>query len=197
MSAHIILLYGLKGVGKDTIADCIKEQYPDTTVKMSFADPLKAILVDTCQLLVPDSGVTPEVLYTDLKNTHVIRSGVTARTALQVLGTDILRKHLSGEVFVEKVVHKIAEVDPSMEIILIPDLRFVSEFAGVLRAYPDRVSVIRVHRELPGPVDPHISEKGQDAITEAVNMADVPFLDLDNTVLTDSSQKALEWLFWL
>lgn len=195
--AHIILLYGLKGVGKDTIADIIMEQYPNTTVKMSFADPLKAILIDTCQLFVPDSGVTKEVLYSDLKNTHVIRSGVTARIALQVLGTDILRKHLSEEVFVDNVVNKIAEVDPSMEIILIPDLRFVSEFTGVLRAFPDRVSVIRVHRELPGDQDPHISERCQDAITEAVEMSGVSFLDLDNTILTESSQAALDWLFFL
>lgn len=195
--AQIVLLYGLKGVGKDTIADIIIDQYPNTIVKMSFADPLKSILVDTCQLLVPESGVTQEVLYSDLKNTHVIRSGVTARTALQVLGTDIIRKHLSGEVFVSAMIRRVSGVPSNTEMIIIPDLRFVSEFTGILKQFPDNVAVIRVHRELPGEPDFHLSETGQDAITEAVTSSGVAFLDLDNTDINKSGQEALDFVFWL
>jgi len=167
----IILVYGLKNAGKDTVANIILKQKKGA-IKMSFADALKHVIYDISRLLCPDSGVTMDILYSDLKNTHQVSGGVTVRTALQVIGTDILRKHLHDDVFVDNIIHKIHS-SADTDFIVIPDLRFPNELTRVHAAFPGMCRVIHVTRDIMTP-DSHVSENLQDAIAETVTALSIP-----------------------
>lgn len=132
----IIGLCGLSGSGKDTAADHIARTLRKCDKRvcvMGLGDVLKEIVNDTCHMLRPEAEVTRSILWGDThtKNTHELRSGLTVRQFLQNFGTEILRKHLGNDVFVNALCDHIAK-SSDYDIIIVPDVRFLNEMRGLI-----------------------------------------------------------------
>ncbi len=160
----LIGLLGKKGSGKDTVADHLVHSNGYT--KMAFAEPLK----DACKTLF---NFSEEQLYGDLKEVIDDNWGVSPRTVLQFVGTDLIRKQMGsimpqiGEKF---WVHGLKvrymnglSKDPNFKCI-VSDVRFqdeadmVMELGGI---------VVKLERDAVA-ADEHISEKGIDTVRHNV-----------------------------
>lgn len=130
----IIALSGRKQSGKSTGAEFIEalfqQQKPDLKCKIySFADPLKK---DICINIL---GMTYDQCYgSDIdKNTLTDlvweNEELTARRAMEVIGTDIFRK-LKNNVWVEATINKIKQ--ENLDLAIIPDCRFPNEVDIIL-----------------------------------------------------------------
>ena len=123
----IIGLCAQKQNGKDTMADYLCQKYK--FVKLSFAQPLK----DACKILF---GFTEEQVNGNKKEILDEKWGVTPRTVLQFVGTDLFRDQMKsiipniGEDFwVLCLKNKIEEIKKknSKNNIVISDVRFPNE----------------------------------------------------------------------
>jgi hypothetical protein len=120
----IIGLHGSAECGKDTFAG---HTFFNDHVKLSFAKPIK----DVCQILF---GFTDEQLYNEkYKNVvipHLLLNGEPAspRKVLQWLGTDILRKYISENFFIEHMDKRIRNyLKTGVSKYIITDIRFPNE----------------------------------------------------------------------
>lgn len=134
----IIGFCGLSGSGKDTAAEHLARNIRNGNYRaciISLADTLKEITNDTCHLLRPECEMDRAILWGDAKtkNTYEIRDGLTVRTFLQYFGTEILRKHLGNDVFINALCARISQIATSYDVILIPDVRFLNEMRGLLK----------------------------------------------------------------
>lgn len=130
----IIAFSGRKQSGKSTGAEFVKDLFEKNNSNLickiyNFADPLKQ---DICMNIL---GMTYEQCYgsdTD-KNTltKLVWSGeqLTARRAMEVIGTDIFRQ-LLDDVWVSATILKIKNEKPDLAII--PDCRFPNEVDAIL-----------------------------------------------------------------
>lgn len=82
----IIGLLAKKRHGKDTVADYLVEKYDFT--KDAFANPIK----EACGLLF---GFSHEQLYGDLKEEIDPNWGITPRTVMQFVGTEVFRHDIN------------------------------------------------------------------------------------------------------
>lgn len=130
----IIGLCGAQGVGKDTIGDILVSEYGFT--KITFASALKdvvSILFSWPRDLL--EGITEESrLWRETVNEYWSEktgvSGFTPRKALQYVGTDLLRRQLYDNIWVNIVENKInmlLSLNPETNIV-ITDCRFINEF---------------------------------------------------------------------
>lgn len=114
----IIGLSGFSGSGKDTVADYLVENFGYT--KFAFAKPLKML----CGFLF---GWTQEQLADGtFKETIDPRHGITPRSALQRIGTDILRNNLTPDLWLRLTLFQ------NIERIVIPDVRFTNEANAIV-----------------------------------------------------------------
>lgn len=131
----IIALSGRKQSGKSTGAEYIETVIKTLPINLSyrtysFADPLKK---DICMDIL---GLTYSQCYgsDEDKNTmtNLVWDGeqLTARRAMEVIGTDIFRK-LMSDVWVEATIRKIQKEQP--DIAIIPDCRFPNEVNTILK----------------------------------------------------------------
>lgn len=131
----IIALSGRKQSGKSTGAEYIEEVIKKLPVVLSykiysFADPLKK---DICMDIL---GLTYDQCYGSDEDKNTMTSLVweneqlTARRAMEVIGTDIFRK-LMNNVWVEATMRKIQREEP--DIAIIPDCRFPNEVDTILK----------------------------------------------------------------
>lgn len=116
----IIGISGLKGSGKDTIADYLFNSYDYT--KWSFADPIKEMM------LIAFPKLNPKYLYgnSEFRNKE-IAPGITIRKALQTLGTDWGRNMMYEDIWVDNLFD---EYDSNRNLV-ISDLRFVNEARAI------------------------------------------------------------------
>lgn len=130
----IIAFSGRKQSGKSTagnfVANMLTEHYPNLSHKIySFADPLKE---DICINIL---GLTYEQCYgsDDDKNTMTNLSWqgrqLTAREAMEIIGTDIFRK-LKTSVWVDATINKIFK--ENYDVAIIVDCRFPNEANAIL-----------------------------------------------------------------
>lgn len=130
----IIGLCGAQGVGKDTIGDILVSEYGFT--KITFASALKDVVSilfswprDLLEGITEESRLWRETI--DMywsEKTGV--SGFTPRKALQYVGTDLLRRQLYDNIWVNIVENKISmllSLNPETNIV-ITDCRFINEF---------------------------------------------------------------------
>lgn len=126
---NILAFSGRKQSGKSTsadyVADFIKKMHPNKICQIySFADPLKK---DICMNIL---GLSYDQCYGSDENKNTLTDLVwegeklTARRAMEVIGTDIFRK-LMNDVWVRATVIKIKQDNPDLAII--PDCRFPNE----------------------------------------------------------------------
>lgn len=154
-SETVIGVIGAKRSGKNTFADmlakAISSQKPGAKISvLSWADPLREMAATLNPLL--ETGLRykdhlDEVGYEEAKDHPEFR-----RT-LQVLGTDVIRNHVSDSYWVDTLMNKIAE--SSLDYVIVPDTRFDNEARAIL----DRGGFIfRVDRDGTGEGDDHASE---------------------------------------
>lgn len=138
--SDIIALMGNKGAGKDTVAKFIEKNNTkyDKVVIMSFADALKDAVSDIFNfrrdLLEGDTVESREWRETEIPYlSDVMHKHVTPRYLLQQIGTNILRKHLYDDLWVDSVLVKIhimedqAKKAKQQYLYVITDCRFANE----------------------------------------------------------------------
>lgn len=137
--SDIIALMGNKGAGKDTVASYIKKNNTsyDKVVIMSFADALKDAVSDIFHfkrdLLEGKTKESREWRETEIPYlSKVMKRPITPRWLLQHIGTNILRKHLYDDLWVDSVLAKIHNINDKLKptekyLYVITDCRFKNE----------------------------------------------------------------------
>lgn len=144
----IIGLAGKAGSGKDTAADALVERRG--FVKISLAGPLKRICAEVF-------GWDAARLYgpSELRNEpDPAWDGLTARYALQALGTDWGRR-MHPDVWVRACLRQAARHPAAC----VPDVRFANEADAIRKAGGKVVRITRPGAGLPGDAGAHASEQ--------------------------------------
>lgn len=158
----IIGLCAKKQNGKDTMADYLCQKYK--FIKLTFASPLK----EACKLLF---GFTSEQVNGDKKEVIDSRWGVTPRTVLQFVGTDLFRKQIKTiipdiednfwVICLKNSIEQILKKYPNARIV-ISDVRFPNEIKMIQKMSGKTVKIIR--QSMNNIIDQHSSEKMIDDI---------------------------------
>ena len=137
---------GAEGVGKSTLASSLVSAYG--YVEISFAAALKRTTValwnDIVEMIEPAITAAPLTLEDTLnpvkKETSIPSSQrlqirgrtVSPRVLLQWLGTDILRTHVDGDVWVQAAIAEIrGHIEKGVTKFVLSDYRFANEGDGV------------------------------------------------------------------
>lgn len=149
----LIGIIGLKGAGKDTVADFLIRHHQFQ--KRSFADPVK----ETCQTLFM---LEREQLHdTERKEETDPRWGVSPRQMMQTLGTDMVRSHLGEDFWLRHMDIYTKQHQPQR--LVVPDVRFANEADWIKRNHG---VLVRVHDDRTHSEDPHPSETEQLSIKD-------------------------------
>ena len=158
MSVNIFMFTGLSGAGKDTMINLLIKQLGNSIKyqKLSLAQPIKDIAQDLISkfygLYIPiEWFYDPEKKNAQFPDWPRFNGKVfSLREVMQQLGTDIGRRYLGEDIWVNVLCNKIdKEISQGTRLILINDLRFVNEYQYVKNRFPQaRVTVIRVKRQL-------------------------------------------------
>jgi hypothetical protein len=152
-------IHGLKRSGKDTFATHYQEAASDNGVpvtRMALAEGLKDSMQSA--LGIPRAWVhgTDAEREMDRDQLH----GLSGRTFMQFLGTEIIRSRLGQQSHAELVLGRILR-EPREATVLVTDVRFPNE-AEVLRRAGG--AILRIDRPMVDrPLDGHISERPLDA----------------------------------
>ena len=145
----IIGFMGLAGAGKTTAAQALQAAAKTSLpIVYSFAGPLKEAVKRLCLF-------SDEQVYGDLDAKSLVdpRWGFSPRQALQMIGTDCVRKMLCEDFWVRRM--RLAVEQNNSSVIIIDDVRFEDE-ANFIREFNGHVVMIR---RPGGPVLPwHASE---------------------------------------
>lgn len=143
--ADIIALMGSKGSGKDTVAKYVKKNNTDydKVFVMSFADALKDAVSaifnfrrDYLEGATKESRAWRETEIPYLST--VMKKPITPRKLLQMIGTDILRKKLYNDIWIDSVLVKIREQEEVAKkknqkyLYVITDCRFKNEICKLI-----------------------------------------------------------------
>lgn len=150
---RIVCLSGRAGVGKDTLADHLVDQYG--FVKMSLADPIKQLLNQRFGWTMDD---WQNRVWKELPQVHVpdMDVWVSPRQLAQWLGTEVGR-HLAGPDVWVKALWKDYCTKHSPRPLVIPDVRFDNE-AQFFRDLGAKV--VLIERSEVEAVAQHVSENG-------------------------------------
>lgn len=175
----IIALSGYGTCGKDTVADILVEDYG--FAKYAWADTLRLATETLNPIIAWDEDASSgPIRYRDALEQDGYNEAKAKypefRRVLQYLGTDVGRKLLYDNVWVDATINRIASERSLSDNIVIPDTRFPNEAHAVQMRSESRNYVVRVHRPGVGPASDHISE---------VALDDFPFdfaIDNDGTL---------------
>lgn len=150
----IIGLAGFAQSGKDTAAGFLKERGYQ---RLAFADILRQAVYELDPVIVADTyggtfsakEVIDEIGWEEAKSNHP-----EVRRLLQVLGTEVGRKLLGPDIWVDKVFAQMTDPDGKY---VITDVRFSNEVHAIDKA---RGCVVKIDRPGVGPVNAHISDQG-------------------------------------
>jgi hypothetical protein len=136
----LIALCGRRRSGKDTVASYLVSEYCFNHHKIS--QPLKDALCILFDFTVDD-------IETDSKDHIHPKWGVSPRTLMQYIGTDIFRNHIQGTITTIKDDFWIKRAIVSLkkdDRIVISDLRFINEYEYLRQNYGDQLKVICINR---------------------------------------------------
>lgn len=138
--SDIIALMGSKGSGKNTVADYIAEynRKYDCVEVMSFAETLKDVVSDLFSLdrdlLEGDSKKSREWREKEIPYlSKIFGEVITPRRLLQIIGTDVMKKHVYEDIWVDSLLQKIHNIDKHAKkhhknfLYVITDCRFRNE----------------------------------------------------------------------
>ena len=148
MARVVIELAGLKGSGKDTVADFLENKHE--FIKYAFAGPLK----EACQNLFM---LTEEQINGVAKDHIDPRYNLSAWSLLQLCGTNFVRNQVSQDFWVDRFSNWL--VTRSSPHIVVSDVRVANE---VQKIHALGGKVYMVHRPGLPTEDQHISEQPQD-----------------------------------
>jgi hypothetical protein len=169
----LILLTGVAGCGKDTMADAITNSTPNAK-KISLADPLKEML--SCFL-----GCSPQMLDDrDFKESRPSRlMGLSVREGMQSLGTGWGREGISQDVWVNITKEKIEEewLKNTETTIIVSDIRYSSEAESFKKMGGVLIKVERQRNPSSTDHNEHSSEKGvEDSLVDHIFLNNKPSL---------------------
>lgn len=133
----LIGIHGHAGVGKDTLADYIREKY-ENTWKLAFAGPLKKACVELFGLSIENFNDP------DLKEVPATYWNISPRQMAQFFGTQMVREnihHLTGgmpgDFWIRRMIGTLNGDLDSIEYdeedtVLIPDVRFQNEYDWII-----------------------------------------------------------------
>jgi dephospho-CoA kinase len=149
----IIGIVGHLQVGKTTVANFIKEHNPDS-ILLSFADSLKEMIFN--------AGLCTKEELWGVKTPF-------SRLMMQKIGTEIIRKQVSENFWVNKMVNKIKNI-PSDKLIIIHDVRFLNEYDMVRFFHGKMIRITRAGLDENSEENKHLSETEQDLIPSDVEI---------------------------
>ena len=135
MSKTIIGFMGLAGAGKTTAACALQAACTGNAAIHSFASPLKEAVKHLCLF-------SDEQVYGDLDAKSLIdpRWGFSPRQAMQMIGTDCVRKMLCEDFWVRRM--RLAVEQSKADVIIIDDVRFGDE-ADLIKGLGGHVVMIK------------------------------------------------------
>lgn len=143
----LIGLIGKLQSGKTSLANFIKEEYPDT-ILLAFADSLKEMILN--------AGLCDEESLWGKKTDF-------SRLMLQKIGTEIIRKQVDDNFWVKKMIDKILSI-PKDKLIIVHDVRFRNEADAIRLFYGKLYRIIRPELNQEKEENKHLSETEQDLI---------------------------------
>lgn len=161
---NIILIAGLAGSGKDTLALMLEERLQGMK-KTSFADPLKEILCKTLGISLEKLEYfkrKPEVRIGFRSSAESMCTSRNVRQMLQAFGTEAMKPVFGDDVWADLMIDKALSLG-SENGIVIPDFRVPVEFDRLMAKLPVehyRLITIKVVRDSIEAGDTHITENG-------------------------------------
>lgn len=196
----IIGLCGFQGAGKDTVGNILVDSHG--FVQLSFASALKdAISVlfqwnrEMLNGLTPESRVWRETVDEFWSNKLQIEN-FTPRKALQMIGTDLFRKHFNSNFWISIVENKInnmIKTNPNVRIV-VTDCRFINELQ-LVKNYQNS-QIIHVKRNIPEWFDDFESGKISDInIIQLIHPSEIEWMkwQFDRDISNDKSIEELEY----
>lgn len=162
---NVLLLTGLAGAGKSTIAEALAERHGYE--RGAFASPIKRML----SVL----GLTDQQLRGGWKDTVDLWYEVTPRHMMQTLGTEWGRRLIHPDIWVIGAVKWTDEKLSNGVKVIFDDVRFPNEIARMRERFPDTV-VIEIVPGFPG-----YETKGAGHSSEGQE------LDVDFSIVNDGS----------
>ena len=158
---QIIGLSGKKKCGKSYVATYIENMFP-VCKRISFADKLKTVVTELFSL--EDECYDP-----DKKEIVLEQWGVTPRTLMQKIGTEMFRNTLQevipdismpyNSIWVTNVHNQIISLNPKyVDCVIIDDVRFPDEYDCIRNLGGKVIEIIRPFT--PTDMDSHASEGG-------------------------------------
>lgn len=121
---------GYMGCGKTTLSNALVDEYHFT--KVSFAAPLKKMLMQLLRARTSDEALTIRMVYGDLKNTpSPLLEGKSPRQAMQWLGTEWGRDLVGADLWTNTAMDA---VKMSGRDVVIDDVRFPNEVDAIHKA---------------------------------------------------------------
>ena len=144
---RIIGILGRSRSGKDTIANIIKEHYPEYEI-CRFAQPIKNALKEIY-------GFTYDQLENDYKESIDSRYGLTPREAMQEMTAFYLTKH--GPSFFSDKVFSLVD-NKCFTNIIVPDVRYSHDIVQIRKRGGIVIKVIRPELIIKHTVENHIGD---------------------------------------
>jgi hypothetical protein len=167
--------------GKTTVAKCIKQKYPTTSVIESFAAPMK----DMIEILLYHTGLPDDYVDTRFESENKDKPiGVRAlgergsiRYLMQTLGTQWGRELINKNIWTDIMDQKIKQhFQHGLQFVIIDDMRFPNE-AEMLEKY--RAHVIYIEGVEARKKYHHASETYAKAIEHEFYIDNTEYVDLD------------------
>jgi hypothetical protein len=175
MRRQIILLTGLAGAGKTTIAKELVVR--DGFSRYAYAEPIKRMMLAL--------GLTWEQVYGTEKETPCeLLGGRTPRYAMQTLGTEWGRELISPDIWINA--WKARVLADGYNLIVSDDCRFQNE-VDVARSIGD-VRVVRLNRVGAG------AKGGAAGHASELAFAEPDFNVLNNGSVADTASKIMKWV---
>jgi hypothetical protein len=153
-TTKVIGMCGKKGVGKNFVADLLKAELENSSIKvkqMAFAEPLKEFLI-TCLGLNREwtygsdndknnpTNVRWETMDACIKAKYPGKTGfMTHREVMQIFGTDVMRDNWDKNIWVNTLNRRIEQTDA--EFVIVTDVRFPNEIE-ILKARGGRIWLV-------------------------------------------------------
>jgi hypothetical protein len=153
----LIGLAGNKRSGKDTFYNYVKHNINQDVISFSFAKPVK----DICNILF---SLSDEQLYGHEKEVVDKRYGLSARTMMQRLGTELFRDKFSdvfpelnygSKVWVKVLENKLKKYVNTDQVIFVTDVRFKDEMDLITKYNGINIKIVREGKKS---TDTHSSE---------------------------------------
>lgn len=187
--SKVIAITGPKGSGKDTVAQIIKQLYPDLKIRnLAFADPIKHTIEHIFQLPIQGVGLEDHQAYDQFKRTRLVydlpkigMQGIDARHVVREIG--MMMRGYNEKQFNEYVLGEINKADA--DVYVITDLRFDNEYLMLKSIGAKIIKINRPNYDYDG----HITERGFDdhLVDKTVyNDGDLQYLKTRVKIVADS-----------